>query len=256
MSACPGGPGVFLNVAATCRLTHALGPGPRAAVWVQGCPFRCAGCVAPEWIPDRPARLVAPAELAAELCSVPGLTGLTFSGGEPMSQAAGLAELARHARALRPEQDLSLICFTGYRLERLRHSPPNAGVADLLAQVDVLIDGRYVASRDDNRGLRGSGNQRIHHLTGRLRGGGYDFEGRLRTTEIMIADGEVLMVGIPASGLLAALDEAAARAWNISSEQARHIPGQRPVRTGRTDQRGRADQAGWAGGPAQGKADT
>ncbi len=235
MNVWSGRPVDLLNVAATCRLTHALGPGPRAVVWVQGCPFDCAGCAAPDWIPDRPARLVAPAELAAELCSASGITGLTFSGGEPMSQAAGLAELVRRARALRPEQDLSLVCFTGYRLEQLRRTPPNAGVVDLLAQIDVLVDGRYVAGRDDNRGLRGSNNQRIHHLTDRLRASGYDFEGRRRTTEIMIVGGEVLMVGIPAHGLLAALDEAKKRVRDVPSERVRRTADQRLVRGDRVN---------------------
>lgn len=91
-------------------------------VWVQGCPFRCAGCVAPEWIPERPARRADPDELAAELLADPQVTGFTLSGGEPMSQAAGLARLVRRARLLR---DISVVCFTGYRLERLRTRPPH-----------------------------------------------------------------------------------------------------------------------------------
>ncbi len=199
----------LLNVAATCRSTSALGPGRRAAVWVQGCPFDCAGCVSPEWIEDRPARFMAPEALAAELCSAPDVVGLTFSGGEPMLQAAGLARVIRTARC---DRDLSLICFTGYRLEHLHRHPPNAGVLDLLAEVDVLIDGRYVAARDDNRGLRGSDNQRVHYLTDRLRGSGYDFENRRRSTEITITDGDIQLVGIPPRGLAAAFDEVGLRA--------------------------------------------
>lgn len=39
-----------------------------------------------------------------------------------MSQAAGLARLVRRARLLR---DVSVVCFTGYRLERLRTRPPH-----------------------------------------------------------------------------------------------------------------------------------
>lgn len=111
-----------LNVAATRVGTRALGPGVRSVVWVQGCPFRCAGCVAPEWIPERPARRADPDRLAAELLADPQVTGFTLSGGEPMSQAAGLARLVRRARLLR---DVSVVCFTGYRLERLRTRPPH-----------------------------------------------------------------------------------------------------------------------------------
>ncbi|NUT52420.1 MAG: radical SAM protein [Saccharothrix sp.] len=192
-----------LNVAATCVGTRALGPGHRAAVWVQGCPFRCRGCVAPDWIPDRPARVVGVRELAAELLADPDVDGLTFSGGEPMAQAAGLAALAR---AVRAERDVSLICFTGYRLPRLRARPPAPGVAELLAEVDVLIDGQYVDRLDDGRGLRGSANQEVHHLTDRLRGSGYDFEHRARTAEIRVGEREVTLVGVPTAELLARLD--------------------------------------------------
>jgi anaerobic ribonucleoside-triphosphate reductase activating protein len=30
-----------------------LGPGKRAVIWVQGCPFGCSGCIVPEsWSDD------------------------------------------------------------------------------------------------------------------------------------------------------------------------------------------------------------
>ncbi|MFG2995939.1 4Fe-4S single cluster domain-containing protein [Streptomyces sp. NPDC048340] len=201
MSTTPG----TLNVAATRVGTEALGPGVRSALWVQGCPFDCAGCMSPDWIPDRPARQAEPGELAAELLGDPRVGGLTFSGGEPMRQAAGLAEVARLARLAR---DVSVICFTGYRLEQLRRRPPNPGVAELLAAVDVLIDGRYVAALDDGRGLRGSSNQRVHHLTRRLTESGYDFAHRPRTAEIAVSGPEAMLIGVPPPGLLAAFDNA------------------------------------------------
>jgi anaerobic ribonucleoside-triphosphate reductase activating protein len=205
------GPRELVNVAAVCPRTRALGPGTRAVVWVQGCPFDCAGCIAPDWLPPHPARQVTPAELVGELCPA-GADGLTFSGGEPMQQAAALAQVIRLARQdVGRHKDLSLICFTGYRLEELRRDPPTDGVPSLLSEVDVLIDGRYVAALDDNRGLRGSSNQRVHFLTDRLKSCGYDFTGRPRSAEIKIADGSALLVGIPPAGVLAGLDAAHAR---------------------------------------------
>jgi anaerobic ribonucleoside-triphosphate reductase activating protein len=194
-----------LNIAATRVGTEALGPGVRSVVWVQGCPFHCAGCIAPDWIPDRPARHAEPAELAAELLADPRVDGLTLSGGEPMQQAAALAALVRCAREIR---DVSVICFTGHRLEQLRSHPPTPGVPELLATVDVLVDGRYVAALDDGRGLRGSSNQRIHHLTGRLAHCGYDFEGRPRSVEIAVEGPQALLIGVPSAGLLTAFDTA------------------------------------------------
>ena len=197
----------LLNVAATCQATRALGPGWRAAVWVQGCPLNCAGCLAPEWIPDRPARAVRPDQLAAELLGDPRVTGLTFSGGEPMAQAGLLAATALEARRHR---ELTLICFTGLRLERLRQDA-DPGVLALLAQIDVLIDGPYVATLNDGTGLRGSTNQRVHQLTDRLRDTAYDFVGRRRDAEVQLTGGAALLVGVPPLGLAAALDQASAR---------------------------------------------
>jgi anaerobic ribonucleoside-triphosphate reductase activating protein len=205
----PGSSAGVVNVAATWIGTRALGPGWRSVVWVQGCPFRCPGCMAPEWIVQRPVRLVEPADLAAELLADPAVTGLTFSGGEPMLQAASLAETARAARRIR---ELTLICFTGFRLERLRDQEPASGVADLLAQVDVLVDGLYVAALNDGRGLRGSTNQGIHHLSGRLERCGYDFAGGPRRAEIRMAGNYANVVGVPPPGLLSALDIAVNRA--------------------------------------------
>jgi anaerobic ribonucleoside-triphosphate reductase activating protein len=184
-----------VNVAEVSPGTRALGPGLRAVVWVQGCPFRCPECVAPEWIPDRPARVVGSAQLAEELLVDPAVVGLTFSGGEPMAQAGGLAATVRAARSHR---DLTLICFTGYRLETLATVPD---ADELLGEVDVLIDGLYVSSRNDGTGLRGSTNQQVHHLTDRLSGSDYDFQHGPRRAELTITGSALLLVGLPPPGL-------------------------------------------------------
>lgn len=121
-----------------------------------------------------------------------------------MSQAAGLAETVRLARTVR---DVTVICYTGYPLERLiGRRAPLPGVAALLARIDVLIDGPYMAGLDDGRGLRGSTNQRVHHLTGRL--SGYPFETSPREVELRIGTTEALLVGVPPPGLLTVLDHA------------------------------------------------
>ncbi|MHA5050445.1 4Fe-4S single cluster domain-containing protein [Streptomyces sp. SD15] len=210
----------MLNIADAVTTT-VLGPGLRAAVWVQGCPFRCPGCMAPHWIPDRPAHSVSADDLADRLLSVPGVRGLTLSGGEPMAQAEGLAAVCARVRAHAP--GLDVICFTGYRLARLRRDPPTPGVPRLLAHVDVLIDGRYVAALDDGRGLRGSSNQTVHHLTERLRDRAHDLDHAPRTAEVLIRGGEVVITGVPPRHLLDSLDRAlAGRGTASGSEPAGH----------------------------------
>ena len=191
---------LLLNIAATHPATQVLGPGWRAVAWVQGCPIHCAGCIAPDWIPFKPARLVTPADLAEELLADPRVSGLTFSGGEPMAQAAGLAEVARLARQKR---EINIICFSGYTLEVLQKARQHSGVSSLLACVDVLIDGPFIAAKNDNRGLRGSSNQRIHYLTDRLKG--VDLDQSPRRAEVLVRGDEVMMVGVPPAALLETL---------------------------------------------------
>jgi anaerobic ribonucleoside-triphosphate reductase activating protein len=192
-----------LNIAATCQATYALGPGLRSVVWVQGCPFRCPGCVSPDWVTEKPAHRITPQELANELLSDPSVTGITFSGGEPMQQAAGLAETARLIRRAR---DVSIICFTGYRYEELMKKPISTGVSMLLSELDVLIDGPYLAGLNENRGLRGSSNQRIYYLTDRL--STYFLEESPRRAEIQIQEGQAFLVGVPPRGMSAAFSNA------------------------------------------------
>jgi anaerobic ribonucleoside-triphosphate reductase activating protein len=203
--------GLLVQVAATCVGTRALGPGLRSVVWVQGCPFRCAGCIAPEWIPDRPARGVRPDDLAAELLADPDVTGLTFSGGEPMAQASVLADVIRHGRRMR---EMTLICFTGFRLAELRTRPPGPGVEALLAQTDVLIDGRYVAARNDGRGLRGSDNQRIHFLSDRLTAARAELAGGPRRAEIRLRGNSAMLVGVPSRAVMEMFRELAPGSGN------------------------------------------
>ena len=102
--------------------------------------------------------------LLAEVTAVRGLIeGVTLLGGEPFEQAAALAPLASGVRAL----GLSVLTFSGYRLEELR-ARQDSGVGALLAATDVLVDGRYEATRPEAERLwAGSTNQSFHYLTDR-----------------------------------------------------------------------------------------
>jgi len=181
--------------------TTVLGPGTRAAIWVQGCNLHCPGCISPDWIPFKPAIQFTPEQVVDRLL-LDEITGLTFSGGEPMEQAGALAEVARLARQKR---DLDVICFTGYRYETLLNKPAETGVHDLLQCVDVLIDGPYVSTQNDSIGLRGSKNQKIIHLTNRLQT--HQFEYQVRKIEFKIDNGSLTMVGIPTPKLASALKD-------------------------------------------------
>lgn len=187
----------MLNLAAICRKTSALGPGNRAVLWVQGCPFRCKDCISPQWIPFARAKEFEPHALVEQLFSDPDITGITISGGEPVMQASALSMFLEYAGSRR---DINVILFTGYYFENLLAFPPASPVQQLLRFVDVLIDGPYDENQNNNLGLRGSANQRIIHLTDRLKA--FDLEHQARQVEVQISDGEVFFVGVPPVGVL------------------------------------------------------
>ncbi|KYC38106.1 hypothetical protein WA1_37785 [Scytonema hofmannii PCC 7110] len=182
-----------LNVAEICLGTHALGPGQRFVIWVQGCCFNCRGCISPDWIPQTQATLVDPLQLADYILSVPRTDGLTVSGGEPMLQADALSELFSY---LRQKRDFSIICFSGFTLEQLQ-AKSDPAINKVLSLIDVLIDGQYIPELNDNQGWRGSSNQVFHFLTPRHLSEVTLFTERKRDVEIHMRDDSVLMVGVP-----------------------------------------------------------
>lgn len=142
-----------------------LGPGRRAVIWVQGCPFACKNCIVPESWDANGGEEVPVAELIAWTLAQPDIEGLTLSGGEPMAQAAALSQLVRQVAA---QRDLSVVCYTGYTHEHLcAHGTPEQ--QDLLQQTDLLIDGVYLEQRHSDLLWRGSANQRLICLSERYR---------------------------------------------------------------------------------------
>lgn len=153
-----------LSVSRIVDRTTVLGPGIRAVVWVRGCPLRCAGCIAAEDLPFDGGTAWSTAALAEHVLALPAdVTGITFSGGEPMAQAAALADLTDRLRAAR---DWSVMSYSGFTLDHLRRHGTAAQHA-LLARLDVLVDGPYLRDQHAPLRWRGSRNQRVRYLTGR-----------------------------------------------------------------------------------------
>jgi anaerobic ribonucleoside-triphosphate reductase activating protein len=174
-----------------------LGPGVRAVLWVQGCPFRCPGCVAPETLPFAGGTEMAVDTLAGELTALQEVEGVTFSGGEPMAQAAALCRLIDRIRSAR---DMSFLCYTGYTLEILQRCGSDAQ-RGLLARLDVLIDGPYDLRRHTDLRWRGSDNQRVLLLTQRYRHLAQELDVRGTWIEFELGrDGSLIWMGIPPQG--------------------------------------------------------
>lgn len=147
-----------------CRTgTHALGPGFRYAIWVQGCHKRCKNCITPESRLFNGGVEINIGALASDIVSRDGIDGITISGGEPFLQAQELYYLLKLVLQNRPQ--LTVIIYTGYKKEELDKMPE---ANNLLALTDILIDGEYLEELDDNKGIRGSSNQRVIPLSSRL----------------------------------------------------------------------------------------
>lgn len=187
----------LLNLAEICPASRTLGPGQRFVIWVQGCCFRCQDCISPDWIPQKEATLVDPLKLADYILSIPGTEGLTVSGGEPMLQVSALSELFAY---LRQRRDFSIMCFTGFTLQQLQ-AKSDSDINQVLALIDVLIDGQYIPELNDNKGWRGSANQVVHFLTPRHLSEASLFTEQKRDVEIHLHDDSALMVGVPPHNL-------------------------------------------------------
>jgi anaerobic ribonucleoside-triphosphate reductase activating protein len=155
---------LLLNLANWLTRSQANGPGTRMVIWVQGCQFRCQGCQNPDYLEFKPDKIVTVDEVWRLFNQISGLDGISFSGGEPFAQAVALADLAQRVQAI----GKTVVCWTGYRLADLETGKVK-GAKDLLAYTDLLIDGWFQPEQAGNFVLRGSGNQKLHFLSGRIK---------------------------------------------------------------------------------------
>jgi len=133
------------------------GPGLRLAVFTQGCFHNCPGCHNPMTHDPDGGRVCGIDEILTLLDENPLLCGITLTGGEPFLQPEGCLALAKAAKT----RGKSVWAYSGYTLEELR-GMGNPAVSELLDELDVLVDGRFVM---EQRSLHlqycGSANQRV-----------------------------------------------------------------------------------------------
>lgn len=133
------------------------GDGLRVVLWVAGCSHCCKDCHNPiTWDPNGGVLFddAAKAELFEQL-DKPYISGITFSGGDPLHAANRLdvRNLMEEIKTKYPDKTIWL--YTGDVWENILHYP-------LMKFVDVLVDGEFVADLKDPKLLwKGSGNQRV-----------------------------------------------------------------------------------------------
>ncbi len=135
------------------------GPGIRYCIWFQGCSRHCKGCFAKATWSHTEGIELDMDDILNDISLQKNIEGVTFLGGEPFEQPEALKYLTEKIKS----KGLSILCFTGNRLEDLKELYP-----EILTNIDILIDGEFVDSQKDySRPWVGSWNQRYHFLTNR-----------------------------------------------------------------------------------------
>ena len=97
-----------------------------------------------------------------DACDKAHITGLSLLGGEPFEKEnrAGLISLTKKFRELYPEKNIW--CYTGFLLDNELLKSSDSDIKELLQNIDVLVDGRFVEElKSASLLFRGSSNQRI-----------------------------------------------------------------------------------------------
>ena len=130
------------------------GPGFRTSIYCAGCGHQCPGCHNPQsWAFDG-GREMTTAQIMKIIVADP-FANVTFSGGDPMYQCDGFAELAR---AIHQQTNKDIWCYTGFTFESLI----TRAQRELLELLDVVVDGPFIEKlRDPDLLFRGSSNQRL-----------------------------------------------------------------------------------------------
>lgn len=143
-----------ISVIKIVESTSVDGPGLRTTVYCAGCGHHCKGCHNPQSWDINYGTMVQVEDVANRLLATD--EDITFSGGDPMFQIEAFAELASIIKA---KSNKNIWCYTGYTFEQLLR---NNKSLELLKNIDVLVDGRFIEEQKDKEILfRGSKNQRL-----------------------------------------------------------------------------------------------
>lgn len=132
-----------------------LGPGDRIGIWFCGCEHHCPGCSNPElWDQNEKYRtdLDTVMRLVHLISERNQVDGITLTGGDPFFQPEALRLLLKELLKINKD----VLVYTGYEYEEIKDV-----YADILEDIAVLIDGRYIEAENHGSMLRGSDNQEI-----------------------------------------------------------------------------------------------
>jgi anaerobic ribonucleoside-triphosphate reductase activating protein len=173
--------------------SYANGPGARFVIWTQGCTLACPGCFNPETHPEDLGEPRAPGELASQAAATPDIEGVTLTGGEPLQQPGAVEEFCQR---IKTTSSLGVVILTGFTRREITHDSARSRA---VRHADMVIAGRYNASRRLGTGLRGSDNKEYWARTARYQPG--DFASIPDVEFIVAPDGTLTVTGMPVTGL-------------------------------------------------------
>ena len=142
------------------KLDVTNGPGVRTTIFVSGCTHNCEGCFNKEqqdfnygndFTKETEDEFI-------ELTKSRQIKGVNILGGEPMQQVMD-DTLLKLLKRIKLETNKPIWLWSGYTFEEIIN---NSKRAEMLREVDVLIDGKFEADkRDIMLKYRGSANQRV-----------------------------------------------------------------------------------------------
>ncbi len=139
------------------------GPGVRVAIFAQGCGHNCKGCQNPDTHSFDGGKIWHIDDVFNRILKAgPLISGVTFTGGDPLYQWAPFMRLAGSIGGL----GLSVWCYTGFTWDQVKNNP-------IMPYIDVLVDGPYDQElRTLDLPWRGSSNQWLIDVQKSLRTGG------------------------------------------------------------------------------------
>ncbi len=163
-----------MNYATIKKNDIANGTGVRVSLFVSGCRHRCKNCFNREaW--DFDFGFLYTEDVQNEIldaCDHSYIAGLSLLGGEPFEpeNQETLIDLLRAFRERFPHK--TVWCYSGFTFEELIGGNVGEHATELLALLDVLVDGQFVEEQKDLSLLfRGSANQRILDIPRSLQSG-------------------------------------------------------------------------------------
>lgn len=133
------------------------GDGLRVVLWVAGCSHCCKGCQNPiTWDPDGGLEFdeAAKQEIFEQL-DKSYISGITFSGGDPLHPANRMGVRSLTAEIKEKYPDKTIWLYTGDTWDNIHHYP-------VMKYVDVLVDGEFhIDELDTKLRWKGSKNQRV-----------------------------------------------------------------------------------------------